>query len=199
MEANANAELKANATLTLAPTKSQSFLVLGLVVVGIAIFASISMFYLKEGLAGYAFLAFATCFAGMLFRSWDRSQRDADLDGARATQIQTSTGLSISTDVRVLNHPNGIEGFARLIELVQRQPLPVASGLVNNGQIIAGSEQEALVQTAKINAESQAAVTIALDNLSLSKSADVVSQEGLLYAPLSVQQDEELDANSAIQ
>lgn len=198
MVSTANAELKANASLSLAPTKSQGFLALGLIVVSLTVAASCGMFYIKDPIAGYAFLVFGSIFSGGLFYCWHRSQRDADLDGARATQIKTVAGLTISTDSRVLNHPNGVEGLARLLEAVQRQPLPPANGLVVNGKIVADSEQAAREQTAKINAQSQAAVNAALDGLGLSTADCGASQDQLLTVPPPMHATGVADANSAV-
>jgi hypothetical protein len=150
MEASAKASV--DATVQVAPTKSQVVLVTLAIGAMLALVLSAAMFFLDKPGPGVLFaLIGAAAFGGTLW-AWLRSQADVDMEGPPTT-IALPDGTSLSTDSRSLRSVEAFQALAGLCNtLLHRRPLPEPAGMVDPMlKVIPGSEREAIEYVKDLN------------------------------------------------
>ncbi|MBJ2156657.1 hypothetical protein [Variovorax sp. IB41] len=177
MDANASADFKAHVGVK--PIRSQVVLVALIGVAAISLICT-TILLATGNMAGLALLLFAFAALGASLYGWLKSQSDADLDQAHPTAVTTSDGTLISTDTRTLRSSESVAGLVRLVELLHRQPLPPASGMLDaKSQIIEGSEAIAIEAVMRINGETQNQTNEVLDALRMSQIKEGVAQSSV--------------------
>lgn len=147
----------AKAKIAIRPRGSQAFLVTLAVVGGVSVVSGFGLLALGRP-GGVAATTIGVSILVAACIGWLLSHREADLDGAHATTIvDQSSGVSVSTDSRVIAAPASIRGLAQLFEaLAHRKPLPEPDGLVDaEGRPIPDSKETAVAEVQKINEELQ--------------------------------------------
>lgn len=150
-----NQSLTASATVAakvdLNPQGSQTLLVGMIVLAGISLISGAVLLGTGNN-AGWAFVVFSLASTGIAAKGWFAAHSDADLNDANPTVISsTAYGLTVSTDSRTLRSSNATEAMARLIEVSQRQKLPNADAIFENGAPIPDSAAAANVRVQQIN------------------------------------------------
>lgn len=170
------AEVKASVDVS--PVRSQVFLVAVLIVAAIAVYFSASL--IRDGKTeGWVFLIFAALAIGGAGWAWLKSQSDVDLQDAHPTQLSLPDGTTLTTDIRILRSPEGIQAMARLWqEMLCRRPLPPPDGLVDSSaQVIPDSKGAALALANQINSATQATTNALIDALGLADADPNVTQQ----------------------
>ncbi|AWL05900.1 hypothetical protein ACFOHT_19430 [Massilia oculi] len=134
----------------LKPNGSQTLLVAMVVLAGVSLIAGAGMLMMDKD-AGWAFVALSLLFAAAPAWGWFSAQADTDLHDSKPTTISTANGLIATTDSRTLRSPAATQALAQLIEVSQRQKLPQADGIIENGVLLPDSAEAANVVVQQIN------------------------------------------------
>lgn len=127
-------------------------------------------------------IVFGTAFEGVALWAWDKSRRDVDLVGARATKISDrSTGIEFTTDSRVIA-AGGLDLLREISVMFQvmasRKPLPDPDGLVgDDGQPIPGTKDAAVLRANKVNRQALEATVKCVSALSPESSKFIEQPE----------------------
>lgn len=173
----ANTSLKASASFSVRPARSQVVLV-GLTVAAIVSFLLSGVLLALDKESGWAFFSAAVLLCLSVVWCWTRAHRDTDLAQSHPTKVVLADGANLSTDSRLLSSPEGVRNMAHVLEaLALRHPLPEPAGLVGqDATLVPNSKGEALAMVNRINAETQRMHDEALQSLRGQLSGDHVSQ-----------------------
>jgi len=155
---------KVETNVDLKPQGSQTFLVGLIVLAGVSLIVA-ALMLAASITAGWAFFGVTVVIAGVAARGWFVAHADSDLTDAKPTTVSsTPQGITVSTDSRTLRDATAAQAISTLIEVSQRQRLPEADAVFENGHPLPNSAAaaNAIVQQINNAVEEQAAKIEAL-------------------------------------
>jgi hypothetical protein len=152
------ADLKADVGVQAKAERSQTFVLVMSVLSGASLLGGMYFLNNKPGLSWIPFL-FCLVFLGVACAAWFRSHKNSDLESATPASVKHGVdgSIEVQTDARTLFSPEALKGFGELVSMIAlRRPLPPPSGKLNDdGSVIEDSQESAVQEVLKINAQAE--------------------------------------------